>query len=236
MRLILCGLFVITMAHAADFSKADGLFAQRENNPFAIHAAQALYEGVLYHSGDRVEQTHAMNQLGRLAYYEGELMTSMDDSTRRMAIFAKSQAYAEYAGSAYWKALSLALWSQSAGTAAAWWYMDDFKKVFKQALVQDVTTDNGGIFRLLGVLYAKSKDLQSYDLYDPDLALAYANKAMELGPQRLEAYLIRADAFKELGKIEAAEELLKNTIENFKSVPEFEPENKMIMERIKKAF
>ncbi|MEI6806173.1 MAG: hypothetical protein WCK49_06660 [Myxococcaceae bacterium] len=234
MRLILCGLFLLSTAYAADFSKADALFAQRENNFDAIHQARALYQDVLYNDGDQTEQMRAMNQLGKLAYYEGELLTPMDDSSTRKSIFAQNQEYAEHVGSAYWKALSLALWCQSASSAEAWWYLDDFKAAANLAFENDVIVNDGGIFRLLAGVYIKSTELESYGLYDPKLALEYANKAIELGPNQLEAYWIKANVLRELKQPEAAKQLLENILETFHSTPELEPENKVISERIKK--
>ncbi len=235
MRLILSSLLLVCVAHAADFSKADALFAQRENNLSVIHQARALYENILYHTGDRVEQLNAMDQLGRLAYYEGELLTPMEDKKTRMAIFTKTQEYAEAVGSAYWKALGLALWSQSAGMVAGWWYLDDFKAAFKRALVEDVHTDDGGIFRLLAALYVQSVVLEIYGLYNPRLALEYANRAVELGPQRADVYLLKAHVLKTLGRGDEAKQVLKNALEQFSSAADLGPENNIFLERIKAA-
>lgn len=235
MHVIFYALLLSSFALAADFSKADALFAKRENNLEAIHEARSLYAQVLEHSENKADQIYAMNRLGRLAYYEGELLTPYEDTKNRMAIFSKCQAWAERVGSAYWKAFSLGLWSNSAGYAAAWWYLDDLKEAISRALIEDATTDDGGIFRILGVLYASMPDLAQYDLYDLNQAMTYANKALELGQNRLESYAVVAYVLHKLGKEETAREYLKMAVQNFKPNPEFEAENKIILERIKKA-
>lgn len=233
MRLILCSLLLGSLAVAADFSKADTLFAQRENNLDAIHEAMALYAQILTNSGDKSEQLYAMNKLGRLCYYEGELLTPYEDAKKRMTIFSKCQAWAEQVNSAYWKAFSLGLWSSSAGYAAAWWYLDDLKEAIQRALIEDVITDDGGIFRILGALYASAPELAQYDLYDLNQAMAYANRALEFGSNRLESYAVVAYVLHKQGKEETAKEYLKTATVNLKLNPEFEVENKVILERIR---
>lgn len=236
MRFILFSFSLTLFAQTADFSKADALFVQRENNLTVIAEARALYEDILNNTANNADRLRAMNQLGRLAYYEGELLTPLEDTAKRMDIFARTQLQAEQAGSAYWKALSLALWCQSAGSVSAWWYLDDFKNLMQRALTEDQTTDGGGIFRLLAAVYVRSKDLESYGLYNPALALEWVEKAIILGPQYLSVYWIKAQVLKELGRADEAFLWLKTTLENFKSTPDFEPENKIIRKRMRDAF
>jgi hypothetical protein len=235
MRLILGSLLLCGLSFAADFSQADALFAKRENNVEATHEAMALYAQILTDSQNKAEQSYAMNRLGRLCYYEGELLTPYEDTKKRMAIFSKCQAWAEQVNSAYWKVFSLGLWSNSAGYAAAWWYLDDLKEAISRALIEDATTDDGGIFRILGALYASTPTLAAYDLYDLNQALIYANKALELGQNRLESYAVVAYVLHQMGKDEAGKEYLKTAMENFKPNAEFEAENRVILERMKKS-
>ena len=85
----------------------------------------------------------------------------------------------------------MALWSKSASALEAWWYLDDFKRARNRALQNEFRVNDGGIYRLLAGLYVYSTDLKDYDLYDPNLALQYAEKAIEMGPQYLQAYYLK---------------------------------------------
>ena len=234
MRFVLGGFLLSLCAMAADFSKADELFEQREKNPKAIHQARAIYESILKSSHDSSDRVHAMNQLGKLALYEGELLLPEEDTEHRMTIFSQCQKNAETVGSAYWKALCLALWSQSAGRLSAWWYLDDFKAAMQRALIEDVYTDEGGIFRLLAIVYSKSKELEAYDLYDLNLALEYANKAIELAPNQVSAYFSKATVLKELGNSNEAKSFVQATLEIFEAKNNLEPEDKVFLSRLDK--
>src|SRR3989338_7193050 len=173
-----------------------------------------------------------MNQLGKLAYYEGELLTPLEDDDKRKEIFAHTQVLAEKAGSAYWKALSLALWCQSAGSIAAWWYIDDFKEAAERALLEDQQTDGGGIYRLLAAVYVKSPELKRYGLYQPELALGYIEKALKISPEHLDAYFVKASVLKALGRLEEGKQLLKDILAKPLPVTELEPENKIVLKRM----
>lgn len=229
---ILYGLGLGFLVFTADFSKPDALFLQRENNPDAIAQAQALYETILNHSPDGIEGIRAMDQLGKLAYYEGELLTPLEASDKRKKIFAQTQALAEKAGSAYWKVLNLALWSKAAGPALAWWYIRDFKEAAQKALMQEPTTHGGGIYRLLAAVYVSSPVLGYYDLYQPQLALEYIEKALKIAPEHLECYFIKASVLKALGRIEEGKQLLKEQLASPLVFSELEPENKIILKRM----
>ncbi len=232
MRLFLWALSFAFYCNAADFSKADELYAKRENNLEAIHEAMAIYRDILNENEDQETRTRALTFIGRLSFYEGELLTPEDNSDRRKEIFAALQADAEEVGSSFWKALALGLWCRSAGVVAAWWYLGDLKEAMNRALIEEPNVEEGGIYRILAGIYSASSALSAYDLYDLELALKYANRAVELAPQRLEAHLLRAYVLNKSGKTEEASALVQKAISEFANKPDLSPENKVYLHRV----
>jgi tetratricopeptide (TPR) repeat protein len=232
MRLFLWVLSFAFYCHAADFSKADELYAKRENNLDAIHEAMAIYRDILNQSQEPELRMRAMTFLGRLAFYEGELLTPTDDTGRRMEIFAALQTDAEQVGSAFWRALALGLWCRSAGVAAAWWYLGDLKEALNRALIEEPNVEEGGIYRILAGLYSASSALSIYDLYNLDLALQYANQAATIAPHRLEVHLLKSYVLHKLGRTEEAADLMRKSIAEFSNKTDLSPENKIYLQRV----
>jgi hypothetical protein len=81
------GLSLTQGSFAADFATADRLYAQRENNHEAIAQARAQYVQLLDSATNVNDKIRAAEQLGRLALYEGEMITAKSDSAGRRAIF-----------------------------------------------------------------------------------------------------------------------------------------------------
>ncbi len=75
------------IANGADFATADRLYAQRENNRAAIAQARSEYQQLLNSATNTNDKIRAAEQLGRLALYEGEMLTPKSDSATRRAIF-----------------------------------------------------------------------------------------------------------------------------------------------------
>ncbi len=232
MRLFLWALSFAFYSNAADFSKADEFYAKRENNLEAIHEAMAIYRDILNQSEDLETKIRALTFVGRLAFYEGELLTPGDNSDRRMEIFAALQTDAEQAGSSYWKALALGLWCRSAGVAAAWWYLGDLKDALNKALLEEAHVEEGGIYRILAGLYSANSALSIYELYDLDLALQYANQAVTLAPHRLDALLVKSYVLNKSGKTDEAAALLQESIARFSNRTDLSPENKIYLQKV----
>ena len=71
------------------FKQADALFAQRDHNLTAIAQAKSLYESIIDHSSSNIERSRALDQLGKLVYYEGDLLTETQNSARRQFLFSR---------------------------------------------------------------------------------------------------------------------------------------------------
>src|SRR5258706_4418025 len=83
-------LFALPLSAGFDFSVADSLFAERENNPSKITEARAIYRRALNEAkGD--DLVRAMDYLGKLAYYEGDLLTAENNHDKRVQIFQQCQ-------------------------------------------------------------------------------------------------------------------------------------------------
>lgn len=76
-----------TSAWALDWSAADALYAQRQDNRAVIAQARAAYLTLLGQATETADKLRAVSQLGRLAVYEGEMILPKDASAERRAIF-----------------------------------------------------------------------------------------------------------------------------------------------------
>ncbi|MCX6104255.1 MAG: hypothetical protein NTY08_00260 [Proteobacteria bacterium] len=84
---VFIGLALSQAAFAVDFSAADSLFSQRENNRANISQARALYVQILNQATTVNDKIRAAEQLGRLALYEGEMLLAKSDSSSRKTVF-----------------------------------------------------------------------------------------------------------------------------------------------------
>jgi tetratricopeptide (TPR) repeat protein len=220
--LVLLSLSLPALA-AIDFSTADALFAQRENSPSNIAQARGLYQEALK-SGQGRELVHAMEQLGRLAYYEGELLTPEDDHGKRVAIFQQcqddvekispSKLGKEVAAYYYWKAACLALWGKSASSWSVPGRLGSLEDAMNKGLALDPSFEGGGMHRVIGSVYLKSKGLRwipgLWRFFDPNKALEHIEMAVRIGPQYYVAWLTKAEVLKELGRSDEGLKLLQD--------------------------
>lgn len=236
---------------AFDFSQADAAYAAREDNLGNIATARAIYQQALTGTqGD--ELIHAADQLGRLAYYEGDLLTDEGDHDRRIDIFQQCQddieaispdkIGKEVPAYYYWKAACTALWGKSASKFSVLGRVGALKDAMQKGLALDPNYAGGGMHRVIAAVYIKSKIMSFLGLYDPAKALEHVNNAIRLGPEYYNAYLVKAEVMKELGESDAGLEFLTNKKRELerrvrnKTLPAgLEPESKAILKQMTKA-
>ena len=235
---------------AYDFTAADSLFAKRESNLSNIAKARTLYEQALNQvSGE--EKVYAAEQLAKLAYYEGELLTSEDNDSKRVDIFQKCQddmekvspaqmEGQEYAAYYYWKSACMALWAKSASSFAVLGRVADLEAAMLRGAEVDGSYDGGGVHRVMASVYLKSKAMRWIPglsrFYDPKKALVHINQAINYGPEFYNAYLVKAEIIKELKQKREGLDLLKSKQEELarrvknNTLPEgLEPESKAVL-------
>ncbi|MBM4251981.1 MAG: hypothetical protein FJ146_08425 [Deltaproteobacteria bacterium] len=90
LRALASAVFGFSLAHsavAADFATADRLFSQRENNRAVIAQARSEFLQLLDSANNVNDKIRAAEQLGRLALYEGEMLSPKSDFANRRAVF-----------------------------------------------------------------------------------------------------------------------------------------------------
>jgi tetratricopeptide (TPR) repeat protein len=241
-------VFLGTSAVAYDFSEADTLFAQREDSS-TIAKTRALYEKALSSSASREDLLHAVERLGKLAFYEGELLTSQDDSSKRKQIFSKCLDYVENVNPSkigktgiyfYWKTSCLALWGRAAGMLSAAGRLSELKDNMKQGLEFDMDYAGGGIHRVVATIHLRASWLSG--LQDYEKALVQINEAVKKGPEYFNVYLVKAEVLRALNRnnealvvLENAKRELEKLVRANKLPLNLEPESKVFLKQIKFA-
>lgn len=238
---------------AFDYKEADSLFGQRENNLSNITQARALYREALRKTqGD--DKVYAVEQLAKLAYYEGDLLTDEKDSTKRVDIFQQCQDDVEevspakmegqeYAAYYYWKSACMALWAKSAGSFSVLARVSDLEAAMYRGAEVDGSFAGGGVHRVMGSVYLKSKAMRWIPglsrFYDPDKALVHIDKAISFGPEYYVAYLVKAEILKELKRGKEGLTLLKQKHDELSvrvrknDLPDdLKPESKVILQQM----
>jgi hypothetical protein len=246
----ICTLVLSQAALAVDMSEADVAFAQRENNTAAIAKAREGYRQVLQ-TGTVDERRYAAGRLGRLAYFQGDLMTPADDSGAgtRKQIFGECLSDLEAIAPSkigpsieyyYWKAVCTAFWCKAAGKFASLGKITPLKEALGNTQEMDRQRKNsyedGGIYRVLAGIYIGSPAMSLFGLYDPEAALVNINRAIAVGPRHYNAYVIKADVLATLGQksaalsvLEDARHDLKKRIEDHTLAEGYEPEARLML-------
>lgn len=235
-KLLLATLLFSSLSFAFDFSSADAFFKNREGNFTAISDAKASYRKALTESR-KEDKIYAAQQLGKLAYYEGDLLLGEKEHTKRVKIFEECMNDMEHVNlkavgknPTYYlfKAMCLGLWGKSKGMFAAARRVGELKSLIQDGLSVDADYDAGGLSRLYAAVYIQSKLMGLYDL---EGALKRVNRSIELGPNYYNSYLIKAEVLKEMGKNDEAIKLLTQIDQKIRSTPlpvGLEPETKLI--------
>lgn len=189
-------------AHAADWATADTLFAQREGNRDAIAKARAQYRELLGQATAAEDKVRAVEALGRLAIYEGEMLLPKTDTAGRKAIFSdcwcenpvalsrscgrpgfvdaispaklgqETQAYF------YFHGVCLGYWGQQVGLVEQLAFVSKLQDdVAKGLAFTPANYEGGGVHRLAAGIY-ENPQARGVGLYDPDKALVEIDTAI----------------------------------------------------------
>lgn len=245
-KILFLTLILSATVGAFDFSQADQFFAKRENNPSAIASAKALYQQALDTSSNKDEILYAMEQFGKLSYYEGDLLTPKSDSGKRVEIFSKCMDNADKIQNIkpgafyYWKTACMALWGKSANWFSVAWRLSDLKDLINKGLALGDSYEGGGMERVVANIQVRSPSISG--LLDYNAALLHINSAIAKGPQYYGAYIVKAEILKALGRenegvtlLEATKRDLETRVRNNQLPKGLEPESKMFLLGVKAA-
>lgn len=244
---------------AADFGPADAAYRLRENNPGKIQESKGLYERILRDSSaGSHERLRAAEQLGRLAYYEGELLADEKDSGTRLRIFDmcseqmeqiahiqdnghKTQTYY------YWKSACVALYAKSANLFQRGMVVGTLRTALNEGL-QHYTGpkgdefEGGGMYRAAAAVFSNPGGMFGNPLYDINRASDLIDRALKVGPNYFNAHIVKAKVMKQQGKRTEALRLLQNAEERIETMMEegklpvgLEPETKAQLKKIREA-
>jgi hypothetical protein len=194
MKLFAAALAALTLsapAFADQWTSADSLYAQRENNRAKIADARAAYTAILNASGAAAQdKIRAATQIGRLSYYEGEMLLAKTDTAERKKVFkacwdaldkikptSGANAIPATPNFYFYKGLCMAFWGEAAGTLASLPYVPTLLDMIEKGLAQDTRFEGGGIFRLAAGVYGNKK-AQPLGLYQPEKALEMIEKSL----------------------------------------------------------
>lgn len=214
---LLALLCTASSAMAYDFSEANRYFAGRENNVGNLQQAERLYQSALGQTQGS-ELLYAVEQLGRVYYYWGELLTPSDADDTRKDIFGRCRTMVEKVNPSsvgenaqyyYWKSACLALWGRSASWMEKLAIKDELVQTMAAGAQRSADYEGGGIFRVMAGVYVRASRLSG--LYDADAALRYVDVAIGKDAQQVyyTAYLLKAEILKALGRDDEAMELLE---------------------------
>lgn len=183
-------------------SDADAAYAQRENNPAKIAEARAKYQQLAQTTrGD--DLVYVVSQLGRLAYYEGEMLTPKDNKDVRREIFSacwcaspnvvmgcREDGFIEKISPAnlgrkhpayyYFKGLCTGYWGEASSLADRARFVGVLKDMLREGPAADVDQrfDGGAIDRLAAGIHS-NPEANSVGLFDPATAIAEAQRALQ---------------------------------------------------------
>jgi len=197
---------VATSARAVDWSKADALYSQRENNRDAIAQARADYLAILSQATAPEDKVRAVSQLGRLAIYEGSMLLPAGDAARK-AVFAEcwcrkphvtipffsgrcdeggfvdeiSPAKLGHTEAAYYyyHSACLGYWGEVANLSEQKVFSGTLKSDIQDAYTNkvDLNFEGGGILRVEAGIYSNPA-ASAVGLYNPKLALTRIDAAL----------------------------------------------------------
>lgn len=209
-------LIFATTAVAYDFSAADRAYANREDNVGEIKKAEELYKNALQQVQGR-EKVYAVEQLGRLYYYWGDMLTGKGDEFKgtRKDIFGRCRAVVEnIKGSGapyyYWKSLCLALWGGAANFIEKMSIKDELVGTLREARESYGSYESGGPHRVSAAVFIRSANIPGVGLYDKKEALKQIDTAIALDTKQLYyyAYVLKAEILNAMGRKADADTLL----------------------------
>jgi hypothetical protein len=232
----------------AIFNDADALFAQRENNIQAVTSARSKY---LEHSNssDPVILTYVVQQVGRLAHYEGYFLSAARDKTRKARVyktcFETANLLAPHQADfrtfyTYWRLSCSSLWLKYAKIGDRLGQLGRIKEEFdllvgddleiKSELNIDTRYMGGGITRVLAGVYGNSlSNLVRSSLPDRPKALEMANRSLAARPfpgttiwgtDVYRNYTQKVEIYIGLEDQQSADELIEDTVEEIQELEE----------------
>lgn len=199
---VIISLFVVMCSSAGlavDFSAADALFQQRDNNLQAVRSAHTMYANLARGASGR-DLIYAYEQMSRLRFYEGLSLPTRDE---RIATALNCVNEIEAIKSVnnvtpvayyYWKALCLLSWgryNEEVDSIATIMRTGEMADLIEKGISTDAAYEGGGCYRLGAALYVKlppinffgpSQDLDRAARY-VDLAMSSAAHESELDPE-----------------------------------------------------
>lgn len=156
--LLICTSLTSVYATAADFSQANELFRQRENNIVKIHAARELYRKLLPNTTS-AEKIFAVEQMSRLSLYQGLIEPQDSDKIKSAEICLNDIEQISSVNGAtpvayyYWKAVCLMGWARSNGVMKSLGKSKMIADLIDKTIATDAVYEGGGGYRLGSALY-----------------------------------------------------------------------------------
>jgi hypothetical protein len=187
-------------ARAGVFDEADRLFQRRAEGSAVIAQSRAEYKRVLQNATG-LDKGYAIQQIGRLAVYEGMYVYTDDQRAQRAATFGDCRTLAGTMSGdaqlrtyyAYWRLQCTALWMKYATVAERLARLGEVKRDFNEVvnddlevrpeLMLDVRYMGGGIYRTLAGIYSNSlSNLMRDNLPNGSMALTMVDRALRSRP------------------------------------------------------
>ncbi len=244
-----------SVAVAQDVSEADALFAKRgEGDRLSnVRAAKLAYEKLLP-KANNVERLHIVNNLNRLDFYEGLLVSGSDTKKElyKGCLTRTETLGKELVQYFYWRGICLGLLSNEEGLLSALKSTGEVERMLLLGREKDARFDGGGFDRGLAVVYLKVPPINPYGpTRSAEKALAFAESAIAspaypgepdpdtaTGDYYYNAYDARAQALASLGRKAEALQTLKEAIQRIEQgdLPMGrEPETILILADLKKT-
>jgi len=226
---------------AASFEQADALFARRGEGRALIEQARAEYKRQLQNASPE-HTVYAVEQLGKLAYYEGELVLPGGDGpdAARAAVFQDCRDFVENIAQIdsarteyhYWKLLCTAFWVRHASRMAALFQVGQIRSYFDSVVGDDLELRpelaldsrymGGGLLRVMaGILRDDLSSMLRSSLPDREQGLALIERALaspafpgdvHAGDMWYVNFRGRGDLLIRLGRSDEAREVLTSAI------------------------
>lgn len=188
-KTVLAAILVLSygaQAYAYDFTAADEAFNARAQGASKIAEARSGYEAALPQvSGD--EKIYAVEQIGKLAYYESLLATTSKDQTKKVtqecydltSQISPDAIHSQVPQYYYWRSVCLSVWGVANGVLASLGRSAEVASLFEEGIKVDSTYEGGGFYRLGAAVYLKLPPINPVGPSgDVRKAADYADKAI----------------------------------------------------------
>lgn len=211
MRILLKAAFVLGIFHSLPclaqmrppstaFKEADELFAERLDGLQAVNKARSAYEAI-YRDATDGDLAYAVQQLGRLAIYEGTHLISESDRRRKARVFDQCRTMVlpleEFEAHAtiyvFWRMTCSSLFMQYASIPQRLGAIRGVRKQFNRVVDDDLEIKpelnldprymGGGIYRILAGIYSnETANMVRSSLPDHEKSFAMIARALASQP------------------------------------------------------